>query len=100
MGRYYKRSVKGQLTRWLILILVTLSLAIYMLAGAVFIYVRIHYSHQASQTIQALTLDSLESQMWSKAGSIGMHFQEFVNDAYMMGVNLQKLSKNEIKQNP
>ena len=29
-----------------------------------------------------------------------MHYQEFVNDAYMMGVNLQKLSKNEIKQNP
>ena len=45
MGRYYKRSVKGQLTRWLILILVTLSLAIYILAGALFIYVRIHYSH-------------------------------------------------------
>ena len=29
-----------------------------------------------------------------------MHFQEFVNDAYMMGINLQKLSKKEIKQNP
>ena len=44
MGRYYRRSVKGQLTRWLILTLVTLSLIIYILAGGVFIYVRTHYS--------------------------------------------------------
>ena len=74
MGRYYKRSVKGQLTRWLILTLVTLSLIIYVLAGVMFIYGRSYFKQLTTEKIEKLNIKAYKSQMWSKAGRIGMFF--------------------------
>ena len=38
--------------------------------------------------------------MWSKAGLIGMAFQEFINDVHMMKTNLQLLNNKELEQVP
>ena len=38
--------------------------------------------------------------MWSKAGLLGMAFQEFINDAHLMKTNLQLLNSGEMKQEP
>ena len=61
MGRYYKRSVKGQLTRWLILTLVTLSLIIYVLAGFMFIYGRSYFKETTSDKIEKLRIKAYKS---------------------------------------
>ena len=36
--------------------------------------------------------------MWSKAGLIGMAFQEFINDVHLMKTNLEQINSNVLEQ--
>ena len=38
--------------------------------------------------------------MWSKAGLIGMAFQEFINDVHLMKTNLEQINSNVLEQVP
>ena len=100
MGRYYKNSVKGQLTRLLILTLISSSIIIYMIALAIFFVVKTNHGEDTSDALEALKIQAFKSQMWSKAGLIGMAFQEFVNDAHLMQTNLKLLNSGELAQVP
>ena len=100
MGRYYKNSVKGQLTRLLILTLISSSIIIYMIALAIFFVVKTNHGEDTSDALEALKIQAFKSQMWSKAGLIGMAFQEFVNDAHLMQTNLKLLNSGELEQVP
>ena len=88
MGRYYKNSVKGQLTRLLILTLITSSIIIYMIALGIFFFVKSQHGEETKDHMASLKIQSFKSQMWSKAGLIGMAFQEFINDVHLMKTNL------------
>ena len=52
MGRYYKNSVKGQLTRLLILTLISSSVAIYGIALGIFFYAKGHHSALTSTNLE------------------------------------------------
>ena len=36
--------------------------------------------------------------MWSKAGLIGMAFQEFINDVHLMKTNLEQINSDVLEQ--
>ena len=74
MGRYYKNSVKGQLTRLLILTLISSSVAIYGIALGIFIFVKNTHGADTSGALEELKIQAFKSQMWSKAGLLGMAF--------------------------
>ena len=98
MGRYYKNSIKGQLTRLLILTLISSSVAIYGIALGIFFYAKGHHSGLTSEALEQLKIQGFKSQMWSKAGLLGMAFQAFINDVHLMKTNLQKLASGELEQ--
>lgn len=56
MGRYYKNSVKGQLTRLLILTLISSSVAIYGIALGIFFYAKGHHSELTSVALEQLKI--------------------------------------------
>ena len=56
MGRYYKNSVKGQLTRILILTLVGSSVLIYMIALGMFFLVKLEHSGKTKSAMIALQI--------------------------------------------
>ncbi len=100
MGRYYKNSVKGQLTRLLILTLISSSIIIYMIALGIFFYVKKAHGDDTKDAMVALKIQAFKSQMWSKAGLIGMAFQEFINDVHLMKTSLILINNGAIKQTP
>ena len=56
MGRYYKNSVKGQLTRLLILTLISSSIIIYLIALAIFFVVKKNHGEETSEALEALKI--------------------------------------------
>ena len=56
MGRYYKNSVKGQLTRLLILTLISSSIVIYSIAIGIFIYVKNKHGDKTSVELEQLKI--------------------------------------------
>ena len=61
MGRYYKNSVKGQLTRLLILTLISSSVAIYGIALGIFFYAKGHHSALTSTNLEQLKVQGFKS---------------------------------------
>ena len=56
MGRYYKNSVKGQLTRLLILTLITSSIIIYVIALGIFFVVKDNHDKQTQEHMASLKI--------------------------------------------
>lgn len=80
MGREYKHSVKGSLTRKLVLIIISSVIILYSIVITIQFIAADEQSSFTESEVRMLKIVSFEGQLQSRSGQISQKLQMFIND--------------------
>ena len=98
MGREYKHSVKGSLTRKLVLIIISSVVILYGIVIVVQTFSSKAQSDITSSDLIELQTSSFKGQLQSRSGQIGQKLQMYINDLQNYNLNLGLLYDGSIVQ--
>ena len=100
MGRFYMASLKGKLTRRLIISLISSILFLFSVTLAAIIYVQIKLIAQNVNDSNQIEVARYQSSILGKTGAINQIYQLICNELQIIKLNLQRVNNGQYQQSP